>query len=92
METKKYFAVSEVDNNNLNMGVICACSFEEFMEKIKLVCSNHFDSNIIGLGFTAEDYTNIVESGYFIERECYIGVDGDDDREQLIGVTLTTLY
>jgi len=74
------------------MGVIRAGSFEEFVEKLRLVCCDHFDYEWLELKFTADDYENITISGYYMEGKCIIGVDGDDDREQTIGVTLTTLY
>jgi len=89
MKTKKrYYAISETDNNNLNMGVISASGYEELMEKIDLVCGNHFCDDPLIIDFSAAEFEQLK---YGIERNSKVFL-ANEENEQLITICLTCLY
>ena len=89
MKTKNsYYAISETDNNNLNMGVAVVKSYEECYQKITTICESHFDSDIQIVNFSEEMY-NEVSSGKSLDLEV---VTGCDETLERITIVLTWLY
>ena len=85
---KRYYAISETDNNNLNMGVAVVKSYEECYQKITTICESHFDSNIQIVSFSEEMY-NEVSNGKILDLEVITGCDETWER---ITIVLTQLY
>jgi len=87
---KRYFAISETDNCNRNMGVCIASSYEELIEKIKILSGEHFDADVQYIDLLDGQYKDICDGGYV---SVYVNIEQDGDCfKQYITVAETWVY
>lgn len=89
---KRYFAISETDNANLNMGIAIAESYDELICKIHEICVEHFDSEV-QINTLSEDIYEAIRGGNNITIPILLSNDENEDGfYENITIILTQIY